>query len=343
MTPSEVRPPVVMVLPVIDVCDGRCQMCGIWKRTPRTPLSPATLARILADGYLSGSLTHVNVTGGEPCRHPEPRALLAALSDGCPSLREVNVNVSGLDPESTTAAVPQFRAGLADRIDLVVTFSLDGVEGGHERVRGVKHAFKKTMASVRWCREFAAGARRMRVLLNCTVSRANLSDARAVISLARELDIGLSLTFAASNGLFLSNLGMRGRFEVTEGAAGPVAKLFGECAADEGFPPTERHYYAMAARMAAGEPRIGACVYQNRGVFLDLDGTVYPCGTAPDLPYAKLPDEPFEPAYRGPRGNAVRAALKARHCLGCPTNSYHGLADGVWLEVLKARRSRSLC
>ena len=68
MTPSEVRPPVVMVLPVIDVCDGRCQMCGIWKRTPRTPLSPATLARILADGYLSGSLTHVNVTGGEPCR-----------------------------------------------------------------------------------------------------------------------------------------------------------------------------------------------------------------------------------------------------------------------------------
>jgi MoaA/NifB/PqqE/SkfB family radical SAM enzyme len=337
----EVRSPLVLVLPVIDVCDGRCQMCGIWKRPARPALEPSRLARILKDVALSAALTHINITGGEPCSHPEPEALLAVLSVGCPSLREVNLNVSGLDPERTALAVPAFRAGLATAVKLVITVSLDGVGSLHDRVRGVKHAFERTMASIRWCQDAIASGLAFRLLLNCTVSRANHEGVRDVVALARQLGIGLSLTYAATNGLFLGNLSMRGRFEIAEESTRPVSQLFTDAFHDEGFPLTERHYYAMAARMANGEPRPGTCVYQDRGVFLDLDGTVYPCGTAPDLPYARLPDEPFKPAYFGERGDAIRRELMNRHCPGCPTNSYHGLAKGVWLEVLRERRSHS--
>lgn len=253
----------------------------------------------------------------------------------------MNINISGLIPSSTQAAVPAFREGLRKEVDLVVTFSLDGVGRIHDQIRGVKHGFEQTMASIQWCREFAAQTAGLRLLLNCTVSRNNYGDCRRVLDLAEELGIRVSLTYAAANGLFLSNLAMTDGFKVKDDAAIAVAEQFTDAANDDRLPLTERHYYTLAAEMAVGGSRNVPCVFQDRGIFLDIDGTVYPCGTAPDLPYARLPDEPFGPAYYGAHGDAVRAALRARYCSQCPSNSYHGLASGVWLEVLKMRRGRS--
>jgi MoaA/NifB/PqqE/SkfB family radical SAM enzyme len=131
----------------------------------------------------------------------------------------------------------------------------------------------------------------------------------------------------------------RPRFELSPEQSAEVASLLDDLQDDAGFPLTERNYYEMLAGMLRGGDRSCRCVYQTRGVFLDLDGVVYPCGTAASLPYGRLPDESFADIYLGARGDAVRRQLLRDHCPACPTNSYHGLADGVWLRVLKRRRA----
>lgn len=333
------RTPNVLVLPIIDVCDGRCTMCGIWEREPRNPIEPEHLAHILADASLSGGLTHVNVTGGEPVDHPRFSGIAEVLSSGCPRLQEVNVNTSGLAAKRTIAGIKVFREHLDPRISLIATVSLDGIGKLHDRVRGVKGAFAQTAEAISGCVAFADSTPGVRIHLNCTISRANYEGVKDVMEWARRRDIGLTLTAAATNDLYLGNGRYRARFELNSDQSAELARLLDALQDDDSVPLTERNYYEMLAGMLSGKDRSCGCVYQTHGVFLDLDGTVYPCGTAGDLPYGRLPDESFSEIYYGERGERVRRELQTRYCPACPTNSYHGLADGVWLKVLKKRRA----
>lgn len=339
-TGLRVRPPVALVLPIIDVCGGRCTMCGIWQRPPRPPLEPGRLAQVLADPLLSGSLTHVNVTGGEPVDHPAFPEIASTLSAGLPSLVQVNVNTSGLAAERTVAGVEAFRRSLDPRVEMMATVSLDGIGKLHDRIRGVKGAFEETSRAVEGCVEVSQRLPGLEVHLNCTISHANLDGVGEVLAWARARGIGLTLTAAASNDLYLGNVRYRARFGLTGRQREELARLLDGLRDDDVIPRTERHYYEMVAGMLRGGDRSCDCVYQSHGVFLDLDGLVYPCGTAGELPYGRLPEESFEEVYLGPKGDEVRRALMRGYCPSCPTNSYHGLADGVWLEVLRKGRAK---
>lgn len=314
-------------------------MCGIWQRPHRPPLEPRRLASILADPDLSSALTHINITGGEPAEHPTFAEIGEVVSESCPSLVEVNVNLSGLDAELTIVAVERFRLALAARIAMIATVSLDGVNSTHDRIRGVKGAFHQTAEAIEGCMNISSRHQSLKVHVNCTVSKHNLDDVPNVIRWVREHHLTMSLTVAASNDLYLANVAQSHRFTLSTAQVRELAELLETLQSTEDFPATERHYYSMARRMLMGEPRSCACVYQTHGVFLDLDGTLYPCGTAPSLPYGRLPEQAFRDIYHGPHGEAVRQALLRRYCPSCPSNSYHGLAEGVWLEVLRNRRS----
>jgi MoaA/NifB/PqqE/SkfB family radical SAM enzyme len=334
------RPPVALVVPIIDVCGGRCTMCGIWQREPRPPFPPERLAEILGDPDLGGSLTHVNVTGGEPVDHPRFADIAAVLSSACPALVEVNVNTSGLDAAGTAPAIEAFREALAPHVAMMATVSLDGIGAVHDRVRGVKGAFTETSRAIAECAELARRRGDLRVHVNCTVSRHNMDGVGEVVEWVRGQGLGLTLTLAAANDLYLGNVDRRARFELSAEQADDLAARLDAVQDDDWFPATERHYYEMAAHMLRGGERSCRCVYQTSGVFLDLDGTLYPCGTAEGLPYGRLPEQAFGDIYFGPHGDAVRRDVWRRLCPTCPTNSYHGLADGVWLDVLKKRRAQ---
>lgn len=335
----KIAPPNVLVIPITDSCGGRCQMCGIWRTPNRPPVPLERLARIFAESYLSANLTHINVTGGEPLHHPDLAGIASLFSRRCPALREVSINTSGLNPEDMDQIAP-FREALPNGVFFNVTVSLDGIGALHDRIRGVKHAWEHTLESIDRALAMARNAERMSVHINCTLSRDNHNAVGPVTQFAREHNIPLSLTYAAVNDLYLrNNDGKHARFILLDDHQTALASSLDRLQEDEEFPATQRHFFRMLSGMLRGQPRSSPCVYQSKGIFLDLDGTVYPCGTAHALPYGKLPEESFEAIYSGPTGDEIRRALQARFCPGCPSNSYYGLADGVWLDVLRAQRS----
>jgi MoaA/NifB/PqqE/SkfB family radical SAM enzyme len=336
----KIQPPNVLVLPITDSCGGRCQMCGIWRTPNRPPVSIECLAQVFSESYLSANLTHINVTGGEPLHHPDLRGLARLFSSRCPALREVSINTSGLNPVDMEQ-IPPFREALLQSVLLNITVSVDGIGVLHDRIRGVKDAWKHTSESIDRALAIAQNFEQVSVQINCTISRDNYDAIDSVIRFARERQIALSLTYAAVNDLYLRNDDpMHGRFTLTDGHQAALAGYLDNLQENEAFPATQRHFFRMLSGMLRGQPRSSPCVYQSKGIFLDLDGTVYPCGTARALPYGKLPEESFEAIYCGPKGDKIRCELQARFCPGCPTNSYYGLADGVWLEVLRAQRCK---
>ena len=314
-------------------------MCGIWRTPGRPPFPVERLALIFAESYLSSDLTHINVTGGDPLHHPDLPDIANIFSGRCPALREVSINTSGLKPTDIEKILP-FREALPTGVFLIATVSVDGVEGLHDRIRGVKHAWESTLASIDRALAIADKVENFAVHINCTLSRDNHQAVDSVVRFARERQIPLSLTYAAVNDLYLRNNNAHSvRFTLSDDHQATLANSMDRLQDDKEFPATQRHFFRMLGSMLRGQPRSSPCVYQSAGIFLDLDGTVYPCGTARTLPYGKLPADSFEEIYSGPNGAEIRRQLQARHCPGCPSNSYYGLADGIWLDVLKAERS----
>jgi MoaA/NifB/PqqE/SkfB family radical SAM enzyme len=330
--------PNVLVTPVIDFCEGRCQMCGIWKHPLRPPMSPSLLTEILSQNGFGEHLRYINMTGGEPVNHPEFGQLATVFSETCPALREVSINISGLDPDLTEQQVPVFREKLDPGIALQFTISLDGVGELHDRIRGSKGAFERTKDSIRRCKQLIHDGLDIDLRLNCTISRNNSQGMSGVIGFARAENIPVAVTYAATNGLYLRNQGRTAVFEMDHVHRDQFRADLIQLRYDSSFPRTDRHYFSMIQTMMDGNPRPCGCVFQTRGVFLDLDGQLYPCGTAPDLAYGKLPEESFQEIYFGSRGDEIRSELLSRYCGKCPTNSYHGLADDVWLDVLREGR-----
>jgi MoaA/NifB/PqqE/SkfB family radical SAM enzyme len=138
-------------LEVTHRCDLRCRMCHHWRMKKRKKeISPAELARLLDSSvHLRGIRTAV-LTGGEPILRPDLPEIAAVIAKRFPG-----VSLGILSNLSNTKLL--FR-----RIDeclsrgitrLWLGSSLDGVGPAHDRVRGVRGAYARTMRSARELRD----------------------------------------------------------------------------------------------------------------------------------------------------------------------------------------------
>ena len=327
------------MLPITDRCSGRCAMCGVWRSEPRADMEPDFLRRLARSEHLLSGIRHVNITGGEPLLHGEFSSFASILGDSFQQLREVTISTSGLNVAEMDQLSP-FRERLPEDVHLNLVISMDGVGELHGRIRGVDCAWEKAVESLDRALVIADTFDALAVSINCTISRENHDAIGPAIQFARDRGTAISLTYAATNDLYLRNDGPKhGGFRLVDAEKEALAHYLRGLLGDESFPVTQRHFLRMLCGMLRGEPRSSPCVHQSMGVFLDLDGSVYPCGTAGHLRYGKLPDEPFSVIYRGREGRRIRRDLLAHVCPSCPSNSYYGLADDVWLEVLQTQRS----
>jgi len=219
--------------------------------------------------------------------------------------------------------------------------SLDGVGCIHDRIRGRNDAFARASETLVRSVELAQNLSAFRPHINCTISKGNYETFDMVVQYAKVLGVGMSVTLAATNDLYLGN-SRYDQFRLGEQEQVVLAGKLNYLYQDQYLPLTERHYIRMLMRMLSSEKRSSACVFQSAGVFLDCDGCIYPCGTASGLAYATLPTESFDETFFSGRGDYIRSQLLTRFCCNCPSNSYYGLAPGIWLEVLRWRRSRNL-
>jgi len=231
-----------------------------------------------------------------------------------------------------------FRRALAPTMAMQVTISLDGVGRIHDRIRGVHGAWERATTTLEGCRQLIQQGASIRLALNCTVSRDNCSALAELLAFASDRKLHITFTYAAHNDLFLRNKGKSYRFDMSAEQTQSVLAFLRTLTNHPSIRATDIHYYDMLTQMLEGRVRGCACVYQNQGVFLDVDAMLYPCGTAADLPYGSMLDSSFEELYFGPNGDGVREQLRLRYCPSCPTNNFHGLADGVWLAVVRRER-----
>src|SRR5437879_4680932 len=78
--------PVIIQLPINDICNSRCIMCDIWRKEPDHELTPDELRRILKDP-LFGAVQYVGISGGEPTLRKDLPDIGRVLVETLPSLQ----------------------------------------------------------------------------------------------------------------------------------------------------------------------------------------------------------------------------------------------------------------
>lgn len=149
-------------------CNLRCRMCSYWKGREPDCIDTARALR-LVDELAARGCRKLHVSGGELLTRPDAEEILAAATAA--GLR-VNVTTNGtlLTKERARALA---RAGIRS-----VAVSVDAADPSlHDYMRGVKGAWKRTMAGLE--RLHAARERwndRMRLRINAVVTRHTWED-----------------------------------------------------------------------------------------------------------------------------------------------------------------------
>jgi len=127
--------PLTMLLLINRGCNLRCSFCDLWQDFENMPLD--RILPLLDQAVQIGTRTLV-ITGGEPFLHPELWAAVAAAKE-----RGLSVNIT----TNGTLIDKHWDDLCASGVDSL-SFSLDGMPSTHDKIRGQKGAWKRTVAGL---------------------------------------------------------------------------------------------------------------------------------------------------------------------------------------------------
>jgi len=265
-------PGSVFISPTLR-CSSRCTHCGVWKLGGRAPeMKASQWARLLEDPYLSGVRT-LWISGGEPTLRSDLDELAIGVADSLRSLTNITIATSGLHPARLESylenALPFLEArGIYSWIHL----SLDGPPEIHDRVRGVEGAFNLLERTVSILRRFAEKSSGPGWGFNCVITPVNAGHLAETRETARRL--GGDITFnlpAPEEGFY------RGEPELKlSGGDKSAVVAFLNGLIEEGEPCFRRHYETLLA-VLEGKGRKYRCETLEATLYIDPDGTAYPC------------------------------------------------------------------
>lgn len=331
---------LVMVMPITYRCNGKCVMCGVWRNPAKPDVEVQQIENIFSVEPLASSLTHLNITGGEPFLHPELLEIADVISNNLKNISEININTSGILATKFIDQFVGFNKRLNSETKLNVSVSLDGVGEMHDKVRGIDGIFSSVIETIKKFQAACTTCTTASVNINCTFSKLNFRGVKNLIKLAGDLNLNVSLTYACVNDLYLRNSEYKETFHFTENDFQELIECINEWVVFDNISFTEKHYLKMLVSMLSGQKRSSSCIYQDGGCFLDVDGMVYPCGTVRSLVYGSIKTDLFKEIVFCKKADKIREELMRDHCSECLSNSYYGLGKGMWLRVLKERRKR---
>jgi len=333
--------PSVLVLPITDRCNAHCTMCGIWRRNDmRDNLSVSTLREMLADYSFNRNLRFINLTGGEPTNHESLIEIVEFLFNSCIELKEISIGTNGINSELLQLQIEGILHKLPKHISLVVNISLDGPENIHNKIRGVENAYNSVKKSIMKCHELCKKYDNFKVSLNTTIINANVKYLLVLADFAKENNLDISYTYGCSNKLYLQNSMYEDSFSIINDFQTELLENLEQLKHNKYLLTyVELHYINLMQEFIQTGTRNSPCIFQNNGVFLDLDGNLYPCGTANDLCYGNLTKSSFQDCYYGDDADNIRQSLKTECCKHCISNSYYALNPNVQIGFLKEYRN----
>jgi polysaccharide pyruvyl transferase WcaK-like protein/MoaA/NifB/PqqE/SkfB family radical SAM enzyme len=272
--PFPIEKPIVLQIPVIDICNSRCQMCRIWENKKSDDILPEQLRAGLKNSLYS-KVEAVGLNGGEPTLRKDLGEIASVLFEELPSLISISLITNAYKYEQVINRIEDVGKVVSKHggvLDVMV--SLDGFGEMHDKVRGKPGNFERAQNVI----DFALSSPLVNsVRIGCTIIKENI--------------YGLSdlFEFCQSKNLYIKyRLGIPHQRLYTKNLVDPYAlNLYEKYHIVEFLEGLINHYEksehqiffyrSLIDQIMHEKPRKAGCDWQHRGATITSKGELLYC------------------------------------------------------------------
>lgn len=181
------RSPKSAIISITSQCNSQCLFCDIWKRKGKD-INPEILKK------LPKSLRDIDITGGEPFLHPKLLQIIKILGKNHHSARLL-ITTNGLLPEKIAKITPDL---IKEHKKIAFRISLDGADGVHNKIKGVKNAFGQVLKTIKILKELKI--KDLGIIF--VLSKLNTSELPKVLSFCRKEKLQFSLNLVCDSPIY---------------------------------------------------------------------------------------------------------------------------------------------
>lgn len=319
---------------VTGYCNSRCLTCDIWKEYPfSAETDPKELSLAEIETFfekLPRTVSWLSLTGGEPHARADFPEIVQAAIRRIPNLHLIGIPSNGLLPERALRLVRSL-AGRPHPL-LFLSFSVDGPEPVHDRVRGVPGGFRRTWGTYEAVRAAARDDPDVVVSLETTVSSQNVEAIGPF--LAETIDAGHLLTITIGHNAYLYTNAGSGKASVSpaarrEALTAVVGLLRGRIPRWRPKGHVDGRYLDGVLRFVDDPARqVVPCAALKSSVSVDALGQVHPC-LMWGKPLGSLRDHDYDISriLAAAAARAAREKIVAEKCPNCwtPCEAYQSI------------------
>ena len=328
-----------MVFPCTYKCNAKCIMCSIHERK-NSDLSVKEFERFFSDERLY-NLKSINITGGEPTLRADLPKLVEMILDKCPLINEILINSNGLLPDLIYSQVARILNLSCDNIKLWVLVSVDALDDKAEYIRGVSKAGEKACETIEKLKKLKDRYANLEISISCTISSANYDRLQAIYDYAKEQGICIDFIYATVNSAYINSAPKANNFVMDEQQKKDVADFL-ESIVDYSNVVSSKAFIVRMIKRLRGEKLAKQCILrEGRGILLEADGTVRPCGMAEELLLGHIQDEDYSWL------DNISDIIQKDICSKCDTDSYYNWTEEaqktIFSEMLKVvKKNRNM-
>lgn len=258
------KQPITAFLAVTLRCNSRCVMCDVWKRKHKKEEVKAKIYQ-----KLPSSLTSIDITGGEPFLREDLIEVVDVLKRACPKAKLL-ITTNGLLSERIRKLTPKL---LKRDKNLAFRVSLDGWGEIHERVRGVRGAFKKVQKTLNILKSL--GVKDLGVIF--TFMKINKNELKKILNFCKKEKLQFSFNLLHHSSILFgkNHLILNPDIKEIKEALGLVTKFFLSSPHPKNL--AKAWFYHSCNFYVKNKKRILPCAAGENFFYMDPQGNIYIC------------------------------------------------------------------
>jgi len=270
---SFIHKPLVINLPVTEICDSQCTMCNVWTAGKTDEFNKESIRSIFNQEAFD-KVKHIGLSGGEPTLNPNLLDIVDELIVCLPKLLSLSITSHGYHTDKHALLLPLIKEKCNSKgINFSLNISLDGFENAHVKIRRIMGAFEKATNTAKFAKNLG-----IHVQFQCTISPQNVFN----IVLVREYAInsGFEIIFRIASYIArLSNENLKERIALNNQQKSFVSDFLISDRTLFAAKSLSRRlfYFDLAKRLNTGAKRTAPCAFQFKGLFVSPDTKIYNC------------------------------------------------------------------
>ena len=301
------------ILAVTYRCNSKCSMCFTWKHQSRkgAEIQPADLQSL-------PQMIRLNITGGEPFLREDLSEIIDVVKK---KAKRVVISSNGFLTKRTLEVMRRHR-------DVGIRISMDGISETHDKIRGVKGAYERTINTLKGLKKLNLKDLGIAV----TVSDKNAQDLVSLYRLARENGVQLA-TAILHNAYYFhkqDNFILDQR-AVESGLRELIVEFLNSRHPKDWF----RAYFTQGLiEHMNGQRRPMLCTMATDSFFIDPHGFVRPCNVM-DFPFGNIKEDKFQNIWNSPQAQKAREKVD-----NCTSNCWmigsvgHLMRKNFWVPLI---------